>query len=175
MNNLTNNSLSIGQVLKIASDTPSNNTYMVKSGDTLYSIARNYGLSVEELKALNNLSGSALSIGQVLKIKPETTSSNETDNYYIVQKGDSLYKIANRFKTTVNEIVALNNLKSTLLSIGQRLLIPTDATANEVYVVQKGDTLYGIARKLNTTVSEIQSLNNLVSSTLSVGQKLLIP
>lgn len=79
------------------------------------------------------------------------------------------------FNTTVNEIMALNNLSSSLLSIGQRLQIPTPSGTNQVYVVQRGDTLYAIARKYNTTVSAIQSLNNLSTSTLSIGQKLLIP
>lgn len=175
LNNLTSNSLSIGQVLKIKEGTssPTGETYTVKSGDTLYSIARKYNLSVDQLKAINDLTTSALSIGQVLKVS--TTNGEEETNYYIVKKGDSLYKIANMYGTTVNELKSLNNLTSTLLSIGQRLIVPNSTPTNEVYTVVRGDTLYSIARKFNTTVTAIQLLNNLTTSTLSIGQKLLIP
>ena len=95
------------------------------------------------------------------------------DNEYIVQKGDSLYSIANKYNTTVNELKSINNLTSNLLSIGQKLKIPTKE-ANE-YIVQKGDSLYAIANKYNTTVNELKSINNLTSNLLSIGQKLKIP
>lgn len=175
LNNLTSNSLSIGQVLKLkeTTPTPSGDTYTVKSGDTLYGIANLYGLTVDELKRLNNLTSNTLSIGQVLKISGSTTPS-ENEEYYVVKSGDSLYKIANRFGTTVDELKRLNNLSSNLLSIGQRLRIPS--TENyQTYTVKSGDTLYSIARSFNTTVTAIQNLNNLSTSALSVGQKLLIP
>ncbi len=174
MNNLTSNALSVGQVLKIKEEIPKEmDTYIVQAGDTLYSIARKNNLSVDQLKALNNLVNNTLSIGQVLKIKPE--DDEMADNYYVVQRGDSLYKIANMFGTTVKEIMTINNLTSSLLSVGQRLIIPNSTQMNQVYIVQAGDTLYAIARKYNTTVSAIQSLNNLATSTLTIGQKLLIP
>ena len=73
LNNLTSNLLSIGQVIKVPSTTDgtttSTTTYTVKSGDTLYSIANKYGLTVSELKNLNNLTTNTLTIGQTLKIK----------------------------------------------------------------------------------------------------------
>lgn len=175
LNNLSSNALSIGQVLKIkdtiSAPNVSADSYTVKSGDTLYGIARMYGLSVDELKRLNNLTSNTLSIGQVLKVSGSTIPSGE--NYYIVKAGDSLYKIANMYDTTVDELKRLNNLSSNLLSIGQKLIVPT--IGNRTYTVKSGDTLYSIAREYNTTVSAIQSLNNLSTSTLSIGQKLLIP
>lgn len=175
LNNLSSNALSIGQVLKIkdtiSAPNVSADTYTVKNRDTLYGIARMYGLSVDELKRLNNLTSNTLSIGQVLKVSGSTIPSG--GNYYIVKSGDSLYKIANMYDTTVDELKRLNNLSSNLLSIGQRLIIPT--ISNRTYTVKSGDTLYSIAREYNTTVSAIQSLNNLSTSTLSIGQKLLIP
>ena len=97
------------------------NIYIVKSGDSLYSIARKYQITVDELKRLNNLSSNILSIGQVLKI-PST--SNESSNTYIVKSGDSLYSIARKNQITVDELKRLNNLSSNILSIGQVLKIP---------------------------------------------------
>ncbi len=130
-------------------------------------------MTVDQLKSLNNLTSNNLSIGQVLKVKGVSDFNNGT--YYTVKSGDSLYKIANMFNTSVNEIKQLNNLSSNLLSIGQKLNIPNNNSGNKVYVVVSGDSLYGIARKFNTTVTEIQKLNNLSTSLLSVGQQLLIP
>lgn len=176
INNLTSNALSIGQVLKL-SDSTSNgftgDTYTVKSGDTLYGISKMFGLTVDELKRLNNLTTNTLSIGQVLKVSGSTVP--EAINYYIVKSGDSLYKIANQYNTTVDELKRINNLSSNLLSIGQRLILPSTQSNYKTYTVKKGDTLYGIARDNNTTVTAIQSLNNLATSNLSIGQKLLIP
>lgn len=177
LNNLTSNALSVGQVLKIKEDIsePSENTYTVKSGDTLYGIAKRFGLTVDELKRINNLSTNNLTIGQVLKIN-ENVDTDSNLNYYTVKSGDSLYKIANTFNTTVDELKRINNLSGNLLSIGQKLIIPSSSTSNyQIYTVKKGDTLYNIARDYNTTVSAIQNLNNLSSSSLSIGQKLLIP
>ena len=119
LNNLSSNLLSIGQILKIPSINQTNNTYTVQKGDSLYSIANKFNTSVSEIKSLNNLSSNLLSIGQILKI----SSINQTNNTYTVQKGDSLYNIANKFNTSVSEIKALNNLSSNLLSIGQILKI----------------------------------------------------
>lgn len=174
-NNLTTNSLSIGELLKIPeSDTTTveSEVYIVKSGDTLYSIARKYNLSVDELKKLNNLTSNTLSIGQRLIVKSTPSMS---ENTYVVVKGDSLYAIARKFNTTVDEIKKLNNLTSNTLSIGQVLKIPTESTNKLTYTVKKGDTLYSIARTYNTTVDKIKSLNNLTSNTLSIGQTLILP
>lgn len=141
----------------------------------MYGIANRFGLTVDELKRINNLTANTLSIGQVLKVSSNISNDDGDENkYYVVKSGDSLYQIASRFGTTVDELKRINNLTSNLLSIGQRLIIPTQ-NEYQTYTVKKGDTLYSIARNFNTTVTAIQNLNNLISSSLSVGQKLLIP
>ncbi len=176
-NNLKSNTLSIGQYLKIP--TISNNEegieyYVVKSGDTLWSIARNNNTTVDNIKTLNNLKNNTLTVGQRLIIRNTTSSIPSDGNYYTVVKGDSLYKIANKYNTTVDKLKTLNNLKSNTLSIGQKLLLPT-STTNNIYIVKKGDSLYKIANNYNTTVSKLKSANNLKSDTLSIGQQLVIP
>ena len=123
--------LSIGQKLLIpVSDTkveevkpPVSNSgvsYVVVKGDNLYSIANKYGVSVDDIKKINNLTSNTLQIGQVLNI-PGT----EQYTTYTVKSGDSLWKIANTYGVSVNDLKNINNLEGTLLSIGQKLLIPT--------------------------------------------------
>ena len=173
INNLTTDSLAIGQILKIPSNEVSNtNTYIVKSGDTLYGIASKYNTTVDELKSLNNLTSNTLSIVQILKIPNSTASNTSTTNYTVV-KGDTLYAIANKYNTTVNELKSLNNLTSDTLNVGEVLKLPS--SGNVTYTVKSGDTLYSIAREFGTTVSAITTLNNLATTVLSIGQKLLLP
>lgn len=126
LNNLTSNILSIGQKLIISNGSNvSNNVYVVKKGDTLWSIANNFNVSVNDLKNANNKSNNSLSIGEKLIIPGKSTGENVSTTIYIVKSGDNLYSIARRYNVTVNEIKSLNNLSSNLLSIGQKLSIPT--------------------------------------------------
>lgn len=125
LNNLTSNILSIGQKLIISSGSyVPNNVYVVKKGDTLWSIANNFNVSVNDLKNANNKSNNSLSIGEQLIIPGKSTGENVSTIIYTVKSGDNLYSIARRYNVTVNEIKSLNNLSSNLLSIGQKLSIP---------------------------------------------------
>ena len=175
-NNLKTNTLSVGQKLVIPSISVSpevSDTYIVQKGDSLWSIANKFNMTVSELKNLNNLTNNLLSIGQVLKIK-DSYSNGETT--YTVQKGDSLWVIANKYGITTEELKSYNNLSSNLLSIGQVLKIPQGKTSTEnIYTVKKGDSLWTIANRYNTTVEKIKVLNNLTSNLLSIGQQLKIP
>ncbi len=148
--------------------------YKVQSGDTLWGIARKFGVTVDELKSTNNLKDNSLSIGELLYI-PTVDKETEAGEIYIVQSGDTLYGIANKFNLTVDELKKLNNLVSNTLSIGQKLIVSMPEGKTTTYVVNKGDTLYGIANKFGVSVDSIKSLNNLTSNTLSIGQTLKIP
>lgn len=123
LNNLSSNNLSIGQKLIVSK--ASSNDYTVVAGDTLWGIARKFNVSVDDLKSLNNLTSNSLSIGMVLKIPPYSNKKNEETNVYVVKSGDSLWSIARKFNSTVNEIKRLNSLQSNILSIGQRLVVPS--------------------------------------------------
>jgi len=188
-NQLPSSSLSINQQLLIPTATvipptqDNNVTYTVRAGDSLWKIANQYGITVDELIQTNNLSNTTLQIGDVLIIpgrieEPETPDEEippSSDSIeYVVQSGDSLYSIAKKYGITARELQQYNNLPSTLLSIGQVLLIPS--TEDYItYYVQTGDSLYSIASRYNTTVDEIRRLNGLTSNSLSIGQVLIIP
>jgi len=96
---------------------------------------------------------------------------------YVVQAGDTLWMLAQRFGTTVDAIKALNNLTSDVLMIGQVLRIPgtEDTTPGFTHTVQSGDTLWLLAQRFGTTVDAIKTLNNLTSDVLTIGQTLQIP
>lgn len=82
----------------------------------MYSIARKYNVTVNDLMKYNNLTSNLLSIGQQIRIPTSGTS-----NTYTVKSGDSLYSIAKKYNTTVDRLKSINNLTSNLLSIGQVL------------------------------------------------------
>lgn len=196
LNNLGGSIIQIGQVLKIPTKTGNNPngmfTYTVKKGDSLYSIARVYETTVDEIKKLNHLTNNNLSIGQQLQI-PETDFTVTTKpNYstYTVKKGDTLYSIAKKYNIPVNTLIVDNALQNNTLAIGQVLNIripSTDLLVEEcfgedynppskdiIYTVKKGDSLYSIAKKYNTSVDNIKTKNNLKINTLSIGQQLKI-
>ncbi len=177
LNNLSSNVLQVGQTLKISSNdnetVPDNYfVYKVKSGDSLWNIAKEYNTTVDTLKSVNNLKSDKLTINQQLLIPKNSNSGVKNQGTYTVRKGDTLWDIANEFNTTVSELKSLNNLSTNVLQIGQILKIPS---SNNTYTVQKGDSLWKIAQKYNTTVNELMKLNNLSNSTLQIGQTLLIP
>ncbi|TDF97095.1 LysM peptidoglycan-binding domain-containing protein [Paenibacillus piri] len=92
---------------------------------------------------------------------------------YVVQRGDTLYLIAQRFGITTDALMKANHLTTSNLFVGQKLAIPV--TAPLVHTVQSGDSLYSLARRYATTAEAIMALNQLPSTALSVGQRLTIP
>lgn len=201
LNNVKADTIKVGQILKIPTSSGTNpNTmfmYTVKSGDTLYKIATKYNTTVNQIKDINNLTSNNLSIGQVLRI-PEMYTKEEDlilPNYisYTVKAGDTIYSIARNNNISVDTLIQDNSLTDNILKIGSilKIRIPSGSTVIEEcigpdynppednnninYIVKKGDSLYTIASKYNTSVSIIKSLNNLTSNNLSIGQILKIP
>lgn len=194
LNGVNAETLQIGQTLIIPSNSGTNPDnmfmYTVKKGDTLWSIARVYGTSVDAIKKLNYFTDNNLYIGQVIRI-PEIYTKEE-DMYvpqfinYTVKKGDNLYSIARKYNLSVDTLIQDNALKSNVLSIGQNLKIRTenveiveecfgeDYIEDKTYTVKKGDSLYSIAKAYNTTVDGLKKKNNLSTNNLSIGQVLKI-
>lgn len=170
----------MGQVLTIPS---SGNTqvgdylvYNVKAGDTLWSIANNYGISVNDIVDFNNLGTTFLQVGQQLLIpNKDNNEQNQVEGItYVVKPGDTLWNISKKYNVSVNEIKDANVLTNNMLSIGQQLIIPS-TSEYKTYVVKSGDSLWKIAQEYNVNLNDLIALNNLDSDILQIGQTLLIP
>jgi LysM repeat protein len=163
--------------------------YTVGVGDTLYSIAKAFSTKISTLRKINSLSSNNLSVGQILLVPPKIIGTNKqpsvlnktvndqaqnqtaqnssenqivTNNYdenkdyslyldhYIVKKGDTLYTIAKKFDTSVDDIVSLNNLPNNEINIGETLLVPKNNTnlANAKNNFSTGE--YSLVNKENT-------------------------
>ncbi|TYR80149.1 LysM peptidoglycan-binding domain-containing protein [Priestia megaterium] len=153
-NKLSSNDIRIGQKLTVPSNSTTektvsqkpassttSSTYKVQAGDTLWKIATRFNMNIEDLKRLNSLSTNTIYINQQLKVKGSTHSSVPdsssvtpppkkpvvgTNGTYKVQSGDTLFKIANRFNMSVNDLKAANNLTSSNIYVNQQLKVKTN-------------------------------------------------
>ena len=221
LNGIKNNLIFPGQVLKVkagakaenvsksetsgsknqnAASNGSSSTYTVKSGDSVWKISHEHGMSMDELKSLNGLKDNLIIPGQVLKIKGTSsntkqkikTSSKETVEAgatYVVKAGDSLWAVANRQGLTVAELKRINGLSSDTIYVGQRLKVTQKSSVNaktyakttnvsdksrKKYTVKAGDSLWRIAADNKTTVNNLKAVNHLASDTIYVGQTLYL-
>lgn len=137
--------------------------YTVNKGDTLHNIAEKFGSSVDVIARANGIVAPfRIYPDQSLRIPVFEDSEFIT---YTVQPGDTLYSLAEYFGTTVGEIANVNELEDPeMIAINQVLRIPIRAESSpSVYTVKPGDTLYSIAKKFDTTVSELINLNKITT------------
>lgn len=148
-------------------------SYIVQKGDTLYSISKKMNIPIETIKKINKLDNNTLSIGQILYLNEK---DNPEEEYYIVQKGDTLYSISKKFKMKIEELKELNNISSDTLQVGQVLIINGNKMPdnNQKYIVKKGDSLWGISKKYNIPINELIAINQLDDLTLQIGQELIV-
>ncbi|WP_019519627.1 LysM peptidoglycan-binding domain-containing protein [Faucicola boevrei] len=173
-------------------------TYRVKAGDTLSSIAKQYGVSVQELQNINNLKSiNDIKIGDIVLLNDSSAISyTGQKTTYTIQAGDTISSIVKKFDTTPAVLAELNpSLQSNYnqIVIGQKLIVPaktvvnTTTTTNSspkkaytgknfVYKVKSGDTFLGIANRFNISASDLAELNDTnVMTRVQIGQTLLIP
>ena len=129
----------VGQILKVKEtvapkpkEEASTETYTVKAGDSLWSIATKFGISVDALKKANQLTSDTIYAGQVLKLKADTTVQTPTDpqgnsvSYitYTIKSGDNMWELGNRYVIPMAELLQVNKMTvDSHLSIGQKILI----------------------------------------------------
>lgn len=158
--------------------------HQVEAGETLYKISKTYSSSVESIQK-ENTNTQSLAVGQKLFIPTGRKVEVASVKTHSVQKGEGLYGISKKYNVTVDQIKKWNGMSSNNLSLGQKLIVSapiankpstqTSTTVSEItHTVQKGDGLYSIAKKYNVSVEQIQKLNNLSSSSISLGQVLKI-
>ncbi|MGE8648751.1 MAG: LysM peptidoglycan-binding domain-containing protein, partial [Acinetobacter sp.] len=164
-------------------------THIVKSGETLSSIARQYHLQLRYLADLNGLSttsnvriGQRLKINEdiqiakkepVVKVATKSASSKATESY-TVKSGESLIAIANRVGVPVTDLASLINLSPRAgLRVGQTLQLPKLVTE---YKVKRGDTLIGLASRYGMATNELAEMNELKPNTqLRIGDVIKVP
>jgi cell wall-associated NlpC family hydrolase len=178
--------------------------HTIKSGESLYTIAKNNHTTIDTLCQLNGIKkDEVLKVGRALKVPTEAKASKHkhliakktTPKKYTVKSGDTLSTLAQKHHTTVEALRKANNLKTgQYLKLGQALTIPASTTAKKSkkvkvakqttsskthhtkYVVKSGDTLSTLAQKHHTTVEALRKANNLKTGQyLKLGQALTIP
>lgn len=169
-------------------------THVVESGETLYQIAQQYDLSVDEILEWNDIDPNALSVGQQIYIEPELPAEEHT---HVVEAGETLFSISRMYDVSVDDIQEWNELETTSLSIGQQLTVftaeeieaddptvdPEDLAADpdspaeidlevaeegtstrQYHTVRRNETLYQIAGRYNMTVDQLIELNEEIDS-----------
>ena len=186
-----------------ASSTSTSGTYTVQAGDTLYSIARRSGMSLNTLLSINGLSqSSVIRPGQTLSVSGNASQATATqvsyqsagstsgNGTYTVKAGDTLYRIAYNHGISLTTLLSINGLSETsTIRPGQQLVVSGSAKATtsntkattvsystgaSTHTVQAGDTLFRIAKNNGLTLSELRALNGLTSNTIRVGQVLKV-
>ena len=183
--------------------TSTSGTYTVQAGDTLYSIARRSGVSLNTLLSINGLSqSSVIHPGQTLSVSGSASQATATqvsyqsagstsgNGTYTVKAGDTLYRIAYNHGISLTTLLSINGLSETsTIRPGQQLVVSGSAKATtsttkattvsystgaSTHTVQAGDTLFRIAKNNGLTLSELRALNGLTSNTIRVGQVLKV-
>lgn len=181
--------------------TPTPIVYTVVSGDNVNKIAARYGITARELMAANNMSSDLLQVDDKLIIPTagsgsEVVAATATPVVYTVQRGDTVNKIAARYGVTVRDLMALNDMRSDLLQIGQKLIIPrgdlprgadglpiltptpTPKSAIYLVVVRAGDTIETIAKRMGSSVDAIVDFNDNLHNADTIirpGEQVIVP
>ncbi len=186
-------------VAEVNNDKADSNVYIVKQGDTLGQIAEDHNVRTKQLKEANSLKNHKLQIGQKLVIpspevakpaKGKVNTNVTVSNTYKVNKGDTVYDLANKFDISKENLKKWNNLDNNNLRTGQDLYLSPNKDMisaskraemkvkgkyTSEYKVKSGDTLGHIAVKHGATVKDLKTANNLSSNNLSIGQVLKVP
>lgn len=151
-----------------------NGVYTVRSGDSLSVIARDFGVTVEQLRDWNKLTGDVILVGQQLVVVERPVSVVLTNTVHTVRSGDTLWGISRQYSVSVDQLMSWNSLTSSTIHIGQSLVISTPQPTVQTHVVQAGDTLWRIATNHHMSVERLMAINYLQSSIIHPGQVLKV-
>ena len=161
------------EVPDVPTDKPDENerytTITIRYGDTLSELAIEYNTTVERLVELNNIANPNLIYAGDTLIVPTSDPSSNTTQIYVVQYGDTLSKIAQEYGTTVATLASINNIQNVnLIYVGQIIKIPSSSydMSHRLYVVKRGDTLWGISRRFGVSIARIVMLNRIANPNL---------
>ena len=183
------NNLQIGQQICIPvaptpGECPGGFLYTIRAGDTFFSIARRFGISVNALIAANpNVDPDRLQIGQQICVPAPTPGPGFCPGgfLYTIRAGDTLFSLAARFNTTVQAIIDVNpGVDPDRLQIGQQICIPApppvECPNGFIYTIRAGDTLFALAQRFGTTVNAIILANpGIDPNSLQIGRRICIP
>lgn len=196
MNNLQSMQISNGTYLKIpeieirqkinqtktASKENQYQQHLVKPKETLFSIAKHYGLGIETLKSLNNISSNIIHPGDIILIPK--ANNNQTDNqkrayiYHIVKPKEGLYAIARNYGISIQQIKQNNPGLDEYLAIGQEIKIPRQPNTKgyiEHQAINRKEKIEDIARDYEVSVNQLNALNPEIPDKIKKGEIIYIP
>ncbi len=152
-------------------------THTVARGETLWSIARRYGVREEALRRANGLSGSRILAGRELTLPAGIEGAELPETTHTVARGETLWTIARRYGVSEDRVRAANGIQGSRILIGQSLVIPggSGGSLPVQHTVSRGESLWTIANRHGTTVEQIQTANQIGSSRVYPGQTLSVP
>lgn len=169
LNGLKKNRIYPGQTLQLKPSSLDEAVHVVRSGETLSSIALKYRMNVSEIKRINDIDGNKIVVGQELRLKATKP------HIHIVERGDALWEVAQAYGLSVAEIKKLNGLTSNRIYPGQELQLGTKPAKNfGAYTVKKGDSLGRIARLHQMSVADLKHMNNMRSALIHPGDQLKV-
>lgn len=154
----------------------------VKEKETLFSIAKEYGIGVETLKYINSISTSSIHPGQIILVPLALQNKEASDQkkyiIHIVQPKEGLYGIARKYGLNIEQLMAINPGLSTDISIGQEIKIsrnPNEKGYIEHEVVEKKEKLADIAREYEISLDNLKEMNPSASTKIRKGETIFIP
>lgn len=155
--------------------TPYFNYTVTKEDKTLWSISQKHGVSLEEVKVLNQKTDDKVVAGEVLKIPKQTPKDPDFIIHTVEKKDKNLYRIGLKYKVTTEELMLLNNKKTSTIRRGEQLKIPKNGQYIIHIVSETDKSLWGICQIYGVEVEDVKKINNKKSNSIRKGDRLAIP